>query len=116
MKCLDCNIEAIWTENKVIYGKNYGRSYMCWYCPKCFSYVGCHNNTQKPLGTLANKETRLWRMKAHEVVDVLWKSGKWSRRGIYKYMSKKFGREMHIGESGIDDCKKIIELVLTLNP
>ena len=50
MICPYCNKEAKWCENKVIYGKNYGKSYMCYYCKDCDAYVGCHNNTKFPNG------------------------------------------------------------------
>lgn len=64
MICPYCKKEALWCENKEIYGKNYGKSYMCWLCKECDAYVGCHNNTKKPLGTMANKTTRALRIKA----------------------------------------------------
>lgn len=70
--------EAVWTENKAIYGRNHGRSFMCYLCRPCNAYVGCHNNTRKPLGTMADAETREWRKKAHAVIDLIWKSKKMS--------------------------------------
>ena len=110
MKCPYCNKEAKWVENKEIYGKNYGKSYMCWYCKDCEAYVGCHNNTKAPLGTMANKELREWRMKAHDKIDPLWKNGKMKRNQVYSLLKQKFGKEVHIGESDIEMCKKIINL------
>ena len=110
MKCPYCNNEAQWTENKEIYGKNYGRSYMVYLCKPCDAYVGCHNNTRKPLGTMANKETRLWRNKAHVVFDPMWKMGVLSRDEAYKRLSKKMGKETHIAESDVETCKKIVEI------
>lgn len=107
MKCPYCNKEAIWCDNSVIYGKRYGKSYMCWYCP-CGAYVGCHNNTRKALGTMANKETRNWRIKAHDAVDPLWQSSKYSRSKVYRMLSDMFGMPVHIGSSDIETCKDII--------
>jgi len=106
--CPYCKKEAKWCENKERYGKNYGKSYMCYWCKDCDSYVGCHNNTRKPLGTMANKELRDWRMKAHAHIDPYWKSGKLSRGQVYELLKKKFGKEIHIGESDIELCKAII--------
>ena len=109
--CPYCGKEAEWCENKAIYGKNYGKSYMCYFCKPCDAYVGCHQNTRKPLGTMANAELRDWRKKAHAVIDPLWKDGKMKRSQVYSMLYREFGREVHIGESDIETCKKIIELV-----
>ena len=110
--CPYCGKEAKWCENKEIYGKNYGLSYMCYFCKDCNSYVGCHNNTREPLGTMANKELRRWRMTAHAVIDPLWKKGskkdKYIRRLVYFELKRFFGKKIHIGESDIQTCKKII--------
>ncbi len=114
MICPYCNKEAVWCENKEIYGRNYGKSYMVYLCKECDAYVGCHQNTQKPLGTMANAELREWRQKAHAVFDPLWKGknhSKQERTKAYKRLNREFGREIHIGESDIETCKKIIELL-----
>jgi len=100
---------------------------MAWLCKPCDAYVGCHNNTKKPLGTMANRETREWRKKAHAVYDTLWDSGfkdkyweldgkdrramkymRRKRKELYERISKDFGYEVHIGSSNIEQCKKII--------
>lgn len=109
IKCPYCGIKAEWCENKVIYGKNYGKSYMCYYCKDCDSYVGCHNNSRNPLGTMANKELRIWRIKAHAVIDPIWKANGHNRRLLYQKLNVLFGKEFHIGDSTIQDCKCIIE-------
>lgn len=110
MICPFCLNPAKWVENKEVYGRNYGKSIMMWLCKPCDAYVGCHNNTKKPLGTMANKETRKWRKKAHATFDPLWKSGKTTREKAYKFLKIQFGREVHIGESDIETCKRIIAL------
>jgi len=123
MKCQYCNKEAEWVENKEVYGKNYGKSYMIWLCHPCDAYVGCHENSQKPKGTLANAELRKWRIKAHEAFDPIWrksKGGKYKKFNNQKRRIKAYGwlaRELksvafHIGESDIEACKKIIEFCL----
>lgn len=81
--CQYCNEPAEWVDNSVIYGRRFGKSYMAYYCQKDDAYVGCHNNTRKPKGTLANKELREWRIKAHAVVDPIWQSKEHSRRNVY---------------------------------
>lgn len=108
MICPSCKKEAPWVENKARYGRNFGKSYMCYFCKDCDTYVGCHNNTRTPLGTMADKYTMKLRRNAHAVFDKLWKSGKMSRGEAYKKLSDIFGKEIHIGASDAEMCKKII--------
>jgi len=109
MLCPYCKNEAKFGPNEEWYGRRYGKSYMCYYCKPCNAYVGTHNNTDKPLGTMANKELREWRRKAHAVIDPLWKSGGMKRKDVYYQLNKKFGKWIHIGESDIETCQKVIE-------
>ena len=108
MICPYCNKEAKFCENKEIYGKNYGKSYMCYLCKPCDAYVGTHNNTSRALGTMANRELRQWRIKAHAAIDPLWKSKVYRRKDIYKSLRKLFGKKIHIGESDVQTCKDIV--------
>lgn len=111
MRCPYCKNEALWCDNSVVYGKRYGKSYMCWFCKNCDAYVGCHNNTQRPLGTMANKELRKVRIETHAVFDKLWKSKSLSRKMAYIRISDILGYRFHIGNSDIEQCKKIVEAV-----
>lgn len=114
MICPFCKKEAKWCENKEIYGKNFGKSYMCYYCKDCDAYVGCHQNSERPLGTMANAELREWRKKAHSVLDPVWQSrshGNKSRKHIYRILGEYFDREIHIAESDIEQCQEIIKTV-----
>ena len=113
MKCQYCKNDAVWVENKEIYGKNYGKSYMCWLCKNCDAYVGCHNNTKEPLGNLANKELREKRKMAKN----LWiqrKLGNWEcdpnkKRLAYADLNILMGKEFHFGNSTIKECEIIID-------
>lgn len=116
MNCPYCQKEALWCENKVIYGKNLGKSYMCYHCKDCDAHVGCHKNTKRPLGTMANKELRKLRVEAHALFDPLWKRGKMSRNQVYAWLSHKMGTVIHIGESDKETCRKIIEILSTKTP
>ncbi len=110
MKCTYCGREAEWVENKEVYGRNYGDSYMIWLCRPCDAYVGCHQNTRRPKGSFANKSLRSARREAHSVIDPLWQSGKYARKTVYKRLSEAFGgEEIHVGESDEKRCKEIIE-------
>lgn len=108
--CPYCKKDAKWCENKEIYGKNYGRSYMCWHCADCNAYVGCHNNTTDPLGTMADKETRKWRQKAHQVLDPIWRNHRMKRGDVYAILQNHFGFPVHVAQSDIEMCKKIIKI------
>ena len=114
MKCPYCQKEAKWIPNEQVYGLRFGKSYMCWYCFEDDAYVGCHENSKRPLGTMANKELRKWRMEAHKVIDPLWKSKKFSRAKVYKTLKDVFGYEVHVGESDIETCKEIINSIQIL--
>jgi len=109
MICPYCHKDARWCENKEIYGRNYGKSYMCYYCKDCNAYVGCHNNTKAALGTMANEELRGWRKKAHATFDPIWQYSNMSRQEAYGLISEDFGFEVHIGEGDIETCQRIIE-------
>lgn len=109
MICPYCKNEARWCDNIEVYGRRYGNSYMCYWCKDCDAYVGCHNNTEKPLGTMANKELRQKRMEVHALIDPLWKTKKYPRWKVYKMLSDAFGEEIHVGESDLEKCEEIIK-------
>lgn len=109
MNCPYCGREAVWCENKAIYGRNYGKSYMCYLCKKCDAYVGCHNNTKEPLGTMANRELRGLRVKCHDLIDPLWKSGDLKRKEVYRVLEKQWGQPIHIAQADEKLCREIIE-------
>lgn len=114
MICPFCDQPARWCENKEIYGRNYGKSYMVWLCKPCDAYVGCHCNTKRPLGTIANAETRKWRKKVHAELDPIWRNHhnpKGRRARLYERLSKHFGYEYHTGESDVAACKKALAFI-----
>lgn len=110
MKCPYCKKDAIWTSNDVVYGRKYGKSFMCYYCKDCDAYVGCHNNTKNPLGTMANKVLRKKRMEAHAVIDPIWKNKQRSRGKVYQMLSDAMGiKYLHIGSADEKLCEDIIK-------
>lgn len=111
MICPYCDIEAEWVENKTFYGRNFGKSFMAWWCRKCGARVGCHQNTKQPLGTMANASLRKMRQHVHGIIDPLWQSGKITRKEIYRKLSEEMSREVHVGESNNEQCKEIIRIV-----
>lgn len=109
--CPYCESEAEFISNEVVYGKPFGDSWMIYLCRNCEAYVGTHfNDPRKPLGTLAKRDLRRMRIKAHEHIDHLWRSGRYRRSTVYQALNYVFGREIHIGESDIETCRKILQL------
>ena len=111
MICPYCWKKAKFVNNSEIYWRSYWKSYMAYYCKEDDAYVGTHKNSRKSLGTMANKELRERRKKAHRVLDPLWKSWKISRWWIYKELADNFWQEVHVGQSDILMCKNIINYI-----
>lgn len=44
-----------------------------WVCTPCKARVGCHEGTEKPLGSLADGKLRAVRRMGHEAFDPIWK-------------------------------------------
>ena len=110
--CPYCGKEAEWASNDVVYGRRYGQSFMCYYCKDCDAYVGCHNNTREPLGTMANKELRQLRMKAHAMFDPLWQCGVMTRKKAYSVLAARLNQKIvHIAQSDENTCKQIIDIL-----
>jgi len=124
--CPYCDNKATLHINSgVVYGgRNFGPIYLCDSYPMCDSYVGCHPDTVKPLGRLANKELRKWKNTAHKYFDPLWKTGKINeiypvyvqggiRKKAYVWLSKQLGIKLdvtHIGMFDVDTCKEVVEI------
>jgi ssDNA-binding Zn-finger/Zn-ribbon topoisomerase 1 len=111
--CPSCNIEL--TQKRAKGGRIF------WGCPnwpECNVSVGAHQKTGKPLGTPADTGTKEWRIKAHKEFDRLWKDGGMSRSEAYLWLTRqmKLGREAHIAEMDITQCRKVIGLVKLKNP
>lgn len=83
-----------------------------WLCKPCDAYVGCHGESQRPLGRLANSELRRAKMMAHAAFDPLWKKSG-NRKDAYYWLSNQLGIEMkncHIGEFDVEMCLRVIEV------
>ena len=88
--CDYCGREAEFVDSKIIYGKSYGKIYLC---RNCMAYVGVHKGTDKPLGRLANAELRNWKKAAHAAFDPLWKYGRFRghRNAAYGWVPPEMG-------------------------
>lgn len=116
--CKICEDKAELVTGKVIYPnlpslhrKNY------WRCKRCDSWVGCHNGTTIPLGSLANKSLRTIRTKAHRVFDQLWHDpSPMSRTQAYKWLANELKiseSKCHIGMMDYGMCAKVINVCET---
>ena len=97
-----------------------------WACIRCDARVGCHMGTARPLGRLANKDLRYWKVQAHGAFDPIWKAaieqrmaaGKSAQQGkcrrkAYAKLAKALRipeDECHIGMFDVTRCRKTVEL------
>lgn len=99
-----------------------------WRCVPCDARVGCHppadgkgggnGDGTKPMGRLANAETRAAKQAAHAAFDPLWKSGAMRRREAYAWLAGQLGMEVkrtHIGYFNADECRKVVAAVESRN-
>jgi len=66
--CQYCNSLTEYVDSKEVYSKKLWHDLSL---QKCGAFVGVHKDTDKPLGTTANKELRVLRMHTHRVFDAL---------------------------------------------
>ena len=71
-----------------------------WRCA-CGAYVGCHRDTQEPLGTPAGPATRQARNQAHAAFDALWRR-KMARDGCSKRVAREAGYGWLAQQMGLD--------------
>jgi ssDNA-binding Zn-finger/Zn-ribbon topoisomerase 1 len=94
----------------------FGKFYGCTGYPDCDGTHGAHPDG-RPLGIPANKETKAARHLAHAAFDALWGERKLLSRGAaYRWLSLKLGHESHMGEMGIEDCERVIQLCEAFDP
>lgn len=104
---------AIYPYRKDLYAKKF------WRCEPCDAHVGCHPNTEKPMGRLATLLLRQWKMRVHAHFDPLWKeAGKkknQARSEAYEWLADRMGikpSQCHIGmfdEAQCADAVRILE-------
>ena len=114
VRCPYCRELCEWVDNAEIYGRRMGKSWMAYLCRPCEAWVGCHENTRKPLGTPANKQLRRMRAQVHEKLDFLWREGQMDRGQFYKSLGRlcigEPGAEVHIGQADEGMCQLLLQL------
>lgn len=84
-----------------------------WLCAECDAYCGCHPGSTKPLGTPANEVTRKARSSAHNMFDILWRSGRVTRSEAYAWLAQQLELPTHLCHIGMFDaetCWRVVEL------
>lgn len=109
LSCPYCGAPTKLVDDSQIYGQSYGSK--CYICEPCGAWVGCHRNTDKALGRIADRELRQWKHLAHEAFDPLWKKGYLPRAIAYEILSLALGlpkEQTHIGMFDDSLCRKVI--------
>lgn len=111
--CAECGSPMVlrWTEK-------YQRwFYGCSQFPACKACHGAHPNGE-PLGTPADADGKVWRRKAHAVIDPIWQSlpERWRSKGrgrVYKWLRDQWpGRKsVHIAGLTAAECQELVGLV-----
>lgn len=107
LPCGECGADMILRNSK------YGPFYGCSRFPECRGAHGAHPDGS-PLGIPADKETKRWREKCHEVFDQLWKdhSYGYSRKEAYRVLQVVTDlpkEDAHISKFDIKTCKLAIK-------
>jgi len=87
-------------------------------CEPCDARVGCHDETEVALGTMANPELRRARRKAHQLMDALIGAlsmrttmKKYQARGkVYEMISHKMSlpvEKCHVGSFDLTQCYQV---------
>jgi hypothetical protein len=116
--CDNCSSPNIGlSSNAVIYGTEKGLWPYCFYCDDCGAVVGCHPNTHKPMGLMANGATRRLRKRVHELFDPIWRLEYLSRVDAYDWLGSQLHltEECHISHLTKDQLKTAIEILATHN-
>ena len=120
--CPYCGIKSILTNGSEIYPKRKDLATKAFYlCRPCKAYVGCHGDTNNPLGRLANQQLRNAKSNAHAAFDPMWRakmqrervSQQKARNAAYKWLAACMGlsaADCHIGMFDIAQCEQVIAI------
>lgn len=115
VKCPYCGRNAVLRSSEGIYKTDKYEPQMLWVCsgyPECDARVRCQPGTTIPLGLLADSKLRALRREAHKYFDELYKNGKMSREGAYRWLADllcKPMQEVHISCLSDYHCRLVIE-------
>lgn len=69
---------------------------------------------RRPINRFANAELRIWRRRAHEAFDPMWRYGDMTRAEAYAWMARAMGLprcKAHIGMFSAGRCRKLIRIL-----
>lgn len=83
-------------------------------CHPCNASVGTHLKNGKPLGTLANPQTKGLRSKVHKLFDPIWRTKKMRRNQAYTWLAEQMNiatKDCHIGMFDNAKCQQALEIL-----
>lgn len=108
MICPYCNKEAILQSGKELYPAYERLSSDIFYvCVPCAAWVGTHKQSGVPLGTLAKKELRAARMRAHDLFAEVMRLKGLKRGELYSLLAKELSipkGQTHFGMFTLERC------------
>ena len=113
-QCRYCNGEVSYENNSELYGRSYGKWPYIYMCLRCKASVGTHPNSDTPLGTLADRTLKDWRMKSKDIFFKRTRELKMSRNRAYTYLQELMNQspnEAHFGIYEVEDCAKIVRII-----
>ena len=114
--CCGCekDVEARLTNGAEVYSHRRDLYHLpFWKCDVCENTVGCHHKTKnrtQPLGCIPTKELKNARQHIHRILDPLWQSGDYTRRGIYKLIAERLGIEKRYHTASIKTLEEAREV------
>lgn len=112
-RCPYCGNHTVLRSADGIYRENSRQEmlYVCKKYPVCDAYVRVQKGTTIPLGTIANRELRELRIKAHQQFDKLYKCGYMSKHDAYQWLGNLLGvpaKNAHIAQLNVLSCNLVI--------
>lgn len=119
-QCDNCaSLNIAFVGNEKLYGKPHGPWPYCYLCSDCGAAVGCHPNTEIPLGRMADKKTRQLRARAHAVFDPIWRSQAMTRSEAYNMLARHLNippQDCHISQLNQAQLHFVIKQCKELTP
>lgn len=110
-RCVECGKTATLTDGQSIYPHRPDLYEKRFYQCECGAYVGCHPNTDKPLGYPCGPDTRRWRSAAHEAFDPIWRTKLMTRAKAYAWLADQLGMDgadCHIGMMNEQQARSVV--------
>lgn len=116
-KCDCCGGPVSFVTNDVVFGATAGDWPYIYLCDDetCGARVGCHLDTDKPLGIMADARTRKARQYAHDAFNQLFKLKVMTRTEAYAWLASELRisvHDCHIGMFNVKQCERTINAVM----